>query len=123
MFPKGILTQNTQYRCDMVFEMSGEPDLEVSWTFQAFGPRVYNVTAEGKPEESINWALECISLASCDMKPCMRDGKPVPHHIKLGPGEHVVKVRDVVPGAWLVIESHPDGSTLVFQTSLRCFVR
>ena len=29
----------------------------------------------------------------------------------------MVKVRNVVPGAWLVIESHPDGSTLVFQTS------
>ena len=106
-----------QYKCDMVLEMTDEPNLEVSWTFQAFGPRVYNVKADGKPQESINWALECISYASADLKPCMQEGEPVPHRILLGAGEHVVKVRNVVPGAWLIIEGHPEGSTLVFHTS------
>ena len=54
--------------------MRGELDLEVSWTFQAFGPRVYECEVGGRTDQSVNWALDCVHHASHFVKPCMRDG-------------------------------------------------
>ena len=34
LVPKPILTQNKQYQVDVLMAMKGEPNLEVSWTFQ-----------------------------------------------------------------------------------------
>jgi len=117
LVPKPILTQNMQYQVDVLMAMKGEPNLEVSWTFQVFGPRVYMVQADGKADETINFALETIHFTSWACKPCMQNGQPVPNHIMLGPGEHVIEFRGTRPGAWLIIQGHPEGSTIVLQTN------
>lgn len=41
MIPQPVLQQNAEYSCKLLLEMSGEAPLEIVWTFQAFGPRVY----------------------------------------------------------------------------------
>merc|ERR1711953_465862 len=47
----------------------------------------------------------------------MRGDQPVPHVINLGPGEHVVRARNINPGAWLHIQGDPAGSTIVFEAN------
>lgn len=115
LVPKPLYRMNTAYQCRVVFGMEGEPDMELVWTWQTFGPRVFNVQPEGEIDTGIDWALQAVSWTNQQLQTLRRSpsGPPVPFVIRLAAGRYELNSRHVNPGAWLIIEGPTNGEAVL----------